>query len=179
MCPVIRISDQLYQKLAEMAVGFDTPANVIERLINQHCPEKNYKKSYKDKQERRKFTQEIIEEIGHLGKDIYEEKLSIPEAQARMERQFNVHPGSVRMYLENFQKMVAGQCYKRAMNAAATDFFLKEIYAAYGEKALAAALSAVSQHVEYYESFSTGKLRKIRSLYETYKKRIAGYPAQV
>lgn len=33
MCPVIRISDELYAKLEELAVGFDTPANVIERLV--------------------------------------------------------------------------------------------------------------------------------------------------
>jgi predicted CopG family antitoxin len=31
--PVIRISDELYEKLASMATGFDSPQNVIERLI--------------------------------------------------------------------------------------------------------------------------------------------------
>jgi hypothetical protein len=33
MCPVIRISDDLYERLAKLAAGFDTPANVIERLV--------------------------------------------------------------------------------------------------------------------------------------------------
>ena len=31
--PVIRISDELYRKLEAMATGFDSPQNVIERLI--------------------------------------------------------------------------------------------------------------------------------------------------
>ncbi len=33
MCPVIRIPNDLYKKLEHLAVGFDTPANVIEKLI--------------------------------------------------------------------------------------------------------------------------------------------------
>ncbi len=35
MCPVIRISDQLYSRLEGLAEGFDTPANLIERLLDQ------------------------------------------------------------------------------------------------------------------------------------------------
>ncbi|MEH6592648.1 MAG: hypothetical protein V7746_20445 [Halioglobus sp.] len=34
MAPVIRISKDLYKKLEDRAVGFDTPANVIERLVD-------------------------------------------------------------------------------------------------------------------------------------------------
>ncbi len=35
MSKVIRISDALHKRLAEYAVGFDSPANVIEKLLNQ------------------------------------------------------------------------------------------------------------------------------------------------
>jgi hypothetical protein len=35
MPPVIRIPDALYTRLEKHAKGFDTPANVIERLLNQ------------------------------------------------------------------------------------------------------------------------------------------------
>jgi len=34
MSQVIRISDQLYKRLEEHATGFDTPSNVIERILN-------------------------------------------------------------------------------------------------------------------------------------------------
>jgi len=34
MPPVIRVNENLYEKLEKLAVGFDTPANVIERLVN-------------------------------------------------------------------------------------------------------------------------------------------------
>lgn len=34
MPPVIRISDELYDRLAKRAEGFDTPANVIEGLLD-------------------------------------------------------------------------------------------------------------------------------------------------
>ncbi|MCK4946441.1 MAG: hypothetical protein KAS59_09285 [Alphaproteobacteria bacterium] len=35
MCPVIRISDELYSRLESLVIGFDTPTNVIERLLNE------------------------------------------------------------------------------------------------------------------------------------------------
>lgn len=36
MTPIIRISDSLYDRLETLAVGFDSPSNVIERLINYY-----------------------------------------------------------------------------------------------------------------------------------------------
>jgi hypothetical protein len=35
MPPVIRVSDHLYDRLAKHAEGFDSPANVIEKLLDQ------------------------------------------------------------------------------------------------------------------------------------------------
>jgi len=35
MSPVIRVSEDLYSRLAERAEGFDSPANVIEKLLDQ------------------------------------------------------------------------------------------------------------------------------------------------
>lgn len=35
MSPVIRITDELYERLASRAVGFDTPGEVIERLLDK------------------------------------------------------------------------------------------------------------------------------------------------
>lgn len=36
MSPIIRISDELYGRLENHAVGFDTPANVIERALDEY-----------------------------------------------------------------------------------------------------------------------------------------------
>lgn len=36
MCPVIRISDDLYKRLESQAQGFDTPTGVIERLLDSY-----------------------------------------------------------------------------------------------------------------------------------------------
>lgn len=36
MCPVIRVTDELFARLESHAVGFDTPSRVIERLLDQH-----------------------------------------------------------------------------------------------------------------------------------------------
>lgn len=36
MCPVIRVPDDLYKRLEQLAKGFDTPTKVIERLAIEH-----------------------------------------------------------------------------------------------------------------------------------------------
>ncbi len=36
--PNIRITDHLYRRLEALASGFDTPARVIERLLDEHHP---------------------------------------------------------------------------------------------------------------------------------------------
>ena len=48
MCPVIRISDDLYNRLGSLAVGFDTPTNVIEKLLSEKGLNKISEKNLKD-----------------------------------------------------------------------------------------------------------------------------------
>ena len=36
MSPTIKLKDEIYNRLASLAEGFDTPANVIERLLNHY-----------------------------------------------------------------------------------------------------------------------------------------------
>lgn len=51
MSTTIRISNHLYKRLESLAVGFDTPANVIERLLDNQglAPLPENTKSLKDK----------------------------------------------------------------------------------------------------------------------------------
>jgi len=43
MSPMIPVSDEIYSRLEGLAVGFDTPSSVIERLIHEH--DKNIEES--------------------------------------------------------------------------------------------------------------------------------------
>ena len=36
MCPVIRVSEELFTRLESHAIGFDTPSAVIERLLDKY-----------------------------------------------------------------------------------------------------------------------------------------------
>jgi hypothetical protein len=168
LMPVIRVSDTLYARLGNLAVGFDTPANVIENLLNQYdgvtpmqitsAPSTN------------KITLEIIEKAYHLSKDVYEQKLSIANAQSTLVNELNMHAGSARDYISNFQEMMAGECYKRTMNGLATEHYLKRIQSDFGKKNLENALNSVLLHIEYYEQFSNGKLRNIRKIHEEFSR---------
>ena len=168
--PVIRISDTLYARLGKIALGFDTPANVIEKLLNEHegvVPvETEIVRSTK------KITQDVIERTYSLAKDVYAQTMSIADAQAILVDDLKMHDGSARDYINNFQKMMAGECYQRTMNGAATEYYLKNIHSDFERKYLKKALSAVEQHIEYYEQFSNGKLQNIRKIHERFSKLI-------
>lgn len=166
MSQVIRIPKSLYKRLENMAVGFDTPANVIERLVSQQdggiMDEDQIQKRIN------KITQEVIEKAYLLAKDVYEQKLSITDAQTELVDGLEMHSGSARDYINNFQKMMDGECYQRTMNGLATDYYLKNIFSEFGVKKLKEALCSVEQHVEYYETFSNGKLQNIRKIHQKY-----------
>src|SRR3990172_8075444 len=57
MSPVIRLSDSTYKRLEAQAIGFDTPSNVIERLIDFY--ESCHKDSTKSISELREKAQTI------------------------------------------------------------------------------------------------------------------------
>jgi len=54
MCPVIRVSDELYTRLESHAVGFDTPSALIERLLDKCDALDNKASSGTDKAKQKK-----------------------------------------------------------------------------------------------------------------------------
>lgn len=168
MSRVIRISESLYKKLESMAVGFDTPTNVIERLVRQQEGENLEQDNVQPKLN--KITTEIIETAYLQAKDVYANKTSIVDAQSALVDDLGMHPGSARDYINNFQKMMSGECYQRTMNGNATEYYLEKIYADFGKEKLKKALFAVEQHIQYYETFSNGKLRNIREIHKKFSK---------
>ncbi|TAE82062.1 MAG: hypothetical protein EAZ74_04735 [Alphaproteobacteria bacterium] len=79
-------------------------------------------------------------------------------------------PASIADFLYNYQKMRQGQLYRRTMSAAATDYFLENIYKDEGMKGLRIALISVEQHMQYYNNLPYGKLKKIQELLVKYYK---------
>ena len=165
--PVIRISDSLYEKLGSLAKGFDTPQNVIERLVGK--VEGVDMKQEKIRQSNR-ITLDIIKQIYPLAKDVFEHKLDVNRAQDILIKDTGMNPGSAKYYLQTFQKIMDGECYKRTINGPATEYFLEMIHADFGQEALIKAFSSVEKHTEYYEGLGKGKLKNIRDILNKFSK---------
>ena len=117
-----------------------------------------------------RITLDIIKKIYRLGKDVFEQRTNKYEARDTLVKNAGMKPASAMMHLYAFMNMMEGECYKRAINGTATEYFLEMILADYGPQALKTALSSVDEHIEYYESHGTGKLRKIRNIHDKFFK---------
>ena len=115
-------------------------------------------------------TLDIIKKIYPLGKDVFERRADIYDAHNTLVGDVGMNRASAMMYLYALLGMMRGERYKRAINGTATEYFLEMIHADYGPQALKAALSSVDEHIEYYESHGTGKLRNIRKIHDKFSK---------
>lgn len=71
-------------------------------------------------------------------------------------------------YIRNLLHMLSGKVYHRTLNYYATRHFLDGIRADFGDAALSNALSALRQHLDYYDSTRHGRQVKLRTLLQAY-----------
>jgi 5-methylcytosine-specific restriction protein A len=98
-----------------------------------------------------------------LGRRIHEGKMRLTEARDEVARA-GVNSNSAVALLNNFRHMLEGTRYTRAMSSSNSDDFLTWIRRDYGDVALAKAVSAVSQHVDYFEKKRNVNLRAMRDI---------------
>ena len=87
-------------------------------------------------------------------------------------------------YVHNYKCMIEGRRFPRTNNIYATEYYLKKIFQEQGRSHLLNALSALRQHIDYYESVGNGKLIGQRKIYNdfsemAYVNEEAVYPDEV
>ena len=178
--PVIRITDELYEKLEALAVGFDNPNSVIERLVKNSVVENSVKKMKKldvkpEKQQestpinqsRRRTTEEVVRQIYPLAKRVFEGECRLNEAGECLVEDAGMNATSATHYLTCFQKMMNGERYKMCVNSTAVEYFLTKIGEDFGQEYLVLALSSLKQHIEYQKQFGN-ESNQIREIYEEF-----------
>lgn len=80
---------------------------------------------------------------------------------------FGMNENSARDSVDNFRKMLKGEKYQRINSIFQTEYYLHMIDREFGPEFLAQAVSAVEQHLAYYENLSGSKQPGIRALLET------------
>ena len=176
--PVIRISNELYAKLESLANGFDTPQNVIERLIaktegtnmKQEEPQQGTEITRRSKRTTSGITLDVIKQIYPLAKDVFEQRADIYDAHNTLVEDVGMNEATAMIYLQIFQNMMKGECYKRSINGATTEYFLEMILADYGQEAFKTALSSVDKYIKNYESHGWGEKRNIRNIHNKFSK---------
>jgi hypothetical protein len=113
-----------------------------------------------------KIPNELLPQIYRVSKDVYEKSLSLTEGVSLLSHTHNMNESSARDYIYDFRYMMQGKQFTRTLNASSMEFFLNGIYTDYGKSQLTIALSALKQHIEYYEAQGNGQLLKTRKVYD-------------
>lgn len=98
-----------------------------------------------------------------LARKIRQGKMRLTEARDEVTRA-GVNPNSAVALLNNFRHMLEGSCFTRAMSFPSVDCFLTWILRDYGGATLVNAVSAVSQHIDYYEKKRKVNLQGMRQV---------------
>ena len=93
------------------------------------------------------------EEAYRCGQKVYAGKMRITDARKRLE-EIGINPNSSIDYVYGLRQMLNGHRYERTLSASATDDYLLWIQRDYGRPFLKNAISALKQHIEYYQSLT-------------------------
>lgn len=145
---------------------FELLATYTEQFVKSMSQKRN-KEFMPQKQEevdRMVITSRMIEVAYETAKEVYEGKLSRTEGKRKIHRLSGMKEGSAQDYIGDFLAMMNGSIYHRTMSAEATEYFLRGIYADYGEGKFKAAVEATRKHLKYYATVSTSTSPKRKRL---------------
>jgi 5-methylcytosine-specific restriction protein A len=104
-----------------------------------------------------------------LSKDYYDGIIKRQEAISRLKNS-GMNVGSAAIYLQVYEHLKDGETFTRTLKAESFDFFLDRLLNDFGNSQLLKALTALKNHIDYYESTHNGKLLLIRELHTKYSK---------
>jgi 5-methylcytosine-specific restriction enzyme A len=111
-----------------------------------------------------KITNQMSVRAYECARDVYRGTVDKRLATEQLSAETGMNPESAAGYIDNLLHMLNGEVYHRTLNFFATNYFLGIIRSDFGEKGLRSALSAVRQHLNYYDALGHGRQLKIRKL---------------
>lgn len=154
MPPVIRVSEELYGKLESLAIGFDTPANVIERLLKKSTnppppltptPVKTVQRGKPGQ-----ITPEMAMLTCKLGDKIYLGQMRQPDAKKKL-AEIGMNEASAAMYLTAYRRMLTGEVFKRGVKVSDSRRMFEHIRKVYGKNGIRKAIKAYDLHLRELE----------------------------
>jgi len=115
-----------------------------------------------------KITNEMIHDSYDLAKQVCEGEITQKEGLDSLETSHQMNRNSAADYFHNYVCMIEGRRFPRTSNAYGTEFFLKKMLEHGGRNRLLNALSALRQHIDYYEAIGNATLHKQRDICSRY-----------
>lgn len=109
------------------------------------------------------------EEAYKLGRKVYANELRLTDAKNSL-KAIGLNSSSAVDLVANLRRLLDGQRYTRALSTATTDHYLTWILRDYGEPALKRAVSALEQHIQYYQSLKGDPMRTFVQVLEKHRK---------
>ena len=103
-----------------------------------------------------------------LAKNVHEGKLAKKDGLDELESKLQMNRNSAADYFHNYVCMIEGRRFPRTCNAYGTEYFLKNMLQDGGRSRLLNALSALRQHIDYYEAIGKSTLHKQRAICEEF-----------
>lgn len=104
-----------------------------------------------------------------VSKQVYDGDTRTEDAVLQLVNDCGMNKNSARDYINNFQKIMNDNVYKRPLNREATDYILTNICRDYGISQLEIALQAVQLHIKYYYETTGNQLSKTKEVIRKHK----------
>jgi 5-methylcytosine-specific restriction protein A len=111
------------------------------------------------------ITRVMFENAYQIARRVYANEIQLSDGVQMLVADHNMRPTSANDYIYAYQKMRNGEPYTRSINAAATDYYLTQIYREEGIEGLRRAIAAANGYIEYYEE-RKGNLPLYRAVVE-------------
>jgi 5-methylcytosine-specific restriction protein A len=96
--------------------------------------------------------------------DVFDKKLSMADGVRHLVDAHGFNANSAKDFIANYRCMLQGRLFQRSLGAATVDHYLTSIASKRGGHFLALAISAIDQHIVYYESVVGQALPGLRAV---------------
>lgn len=114
------------------------------------------------------ITEKMIQAAYDAAKNIYEGAISHKAGLDILESNYGMNRNSASDYVHNYICLVEGKRFTRTTNAYGTRYYLEKMYADGGRTRLLNALSALKQHLDYYEVIVNTNVVTRRNIYQEF-----------
>lgn len=116
-----------------------------------------------------RYSEEQIRVAEEIASSVFDKKLSMAEGARHLTDAHGFNPNSAKDFIANYRCMLQGRLFQRSLGTATVDHYLAAIASNRGAHFLALAISAVDQHVVYYESVVGQSLPGLRAIVDQHR----------